>query len=117
MENHPYRPSPDVSGSVQASLQEALKLAQSKNSTAERQLSEALTENTRLLRENVRLTELAGRMPVVTQVWEHKMVDHRNCSVAVTNEKLNKAGLEGWEMVSSTSEFAFFKRPLVVKPK
>lgn len=117
MEAHPYRPAPDVSGAIQASLQEAMRQTELKARNTERQLAEALAENTKLLRENVRLTELAGRMPVVTQLWEYFTATHEGMNCSNTSKHMNKFGAEGWELVSSTDSHAFFKRPLVTKPE
>lgn len=102
--DHPYRPQPDLVPVLQERIR-----------TTDRQLATALDENVRLTRENLRLAEIAGRAPVVTQLWEYWVEPHNGLNCDRTVGVLNKAGLDGWELVSSTDHSAFFKRRLVTK--
>ena len=44
--------------------------------------------------------------------WEYKVQAHHGLGCKETERLLNKAGREGWTLVSSTDHHAFFRRPL-----
>lgn len=92
MNEYPYRPAPVVTEAENKALRERLV-------TAEKQLREALDAHAAVLAENVALARRAGRVLVMSERFEHKVLSTKDHNIEQMQELLSALEKDGWEFV------------------